>query len=462
MVLKKGQFLNVCVDDMAFGGKGVAHVDGFALFVDQSVPLDHVTAQVIKKKKKFAQARVIKLIEASPFRKEPLCSYSGYCGGCKWQFIKYEKQLEYKKEHVIDLIEHVGLIKKVTVHDTISSQLVYGYRNKMEFSCSDRKWLLPNEMDDDNVDKGFALGLHVPGTFNKVLDISSCMLQPELGNKICEDVRKFIKSSKVPVYGLRSHKGFWRFLVLRHSVAYDHWMVNIVTASEDLSTVQPLADLLKEKYHEVVSVVNSITSRKASVAVGECEFVLAGESVINEKIGQYKFEISANSFFQTNSLGAKKLYEIVAKYAELTGDEVVLDLYCGIGTISIYLSKNAKMVVGIEVIKSAVDDAMKNCLKNNISNCRFIHGDIRYCLSEIDISADVMIIDPPRAGMHKDVVLQILNLAPEKIVYVSCNPATMARDLSILKDSYKVLEVQPIDMFPHTHHIESVLKLEKF
>jgi len=331
----------------------------------------------------------------------------------------------------------------------------------MEFSCSDRRWLLPDEMDQDDVDKGFALGLHVPGTFYKVLDTTECWLQPELGNHILADVRAFIKNSDAPVYGLRSHTGFWRFVMLRHSVAYDQWMVNIITAAEDIETVQPLADQLMAKYPNVVSIINNITTRKAGVAIGEYEILLAGTSFIRDKIGSFEFEISANSFFQTNSRGAESLYETVKAYARLTGEETVLDLYCGTGTIAIYLAALAKEVIGLEIVAGAIADAENNCRFNSISNCRFILGDIKESLSRVAKRSEVMIIDPPRAGMHKEVVKQVLALKPDRIVYVSCNPATMARDLGILKESYKVLEVQPVDMFPHTYHIESVARLEK-
>ncbi len=460
MTVKKGQELELEITELAFGGKGIAHKDGFAVFVDQTVPLDIVNARIIKKKKSFAVARVVEIVNESPFRISPPCIYSGQCGGCKWQCLQYDKQLDCKRQHVIDSLEHIGIIKGVTVHATIPSKLIYGYRNKMEFSCSDRRWLMPDEMGKENPDLNFALGLHVPGTFHKVLDIKKCLLQPASGNNILDDVRTYIKESNVPVYGLRSHIGFWRFVMLRHSAAYDQWMVNIVTAEESNKIVKPLAELLTAKYPEIVSVVNNVNTLKAGIAVGEYEILLAGSSSIKEKIGSFEFEISANSFFQTNTLGAEILYEKVKEYAELSGEEYIVDLYSGAGTIAIFLADSAKELTGIEISKSAVQDAEANCLNNKISNCRFILGDIKDCLEQIK-KPDVMIIDPPRVGMHKDVVKQILDMAPSKIIYVSCNPATMARDLGIIKDNYKILEVQPVDMFPHTYHIESVARLER-
>jgi len=461
MPVKKGQLIELKISDIAFGGKGLARVNGLAVFVDQAVPLDIVVARIIKKKRKYAEARIDTLIEKSPFRIAPPCIYSGFCGGCKWQFLDYNKQLVYKQQHVVESLEHIGRIQGVPVHQTIPSKLIFGYRNKMEFSCSDRRWLLPDEMDRDDIDKGFALGLHVPGTFYKVLDTKTCLLQPEHGNQILEDVRTFIKNADAPVYGLRSHSGFWRFVMLRHSVAYDQWMVNIITAFEDLEAVQPLAAWLMERNPKIVSIVNNITARKAGVAIGEYEILLAGKSFIRDKIGAFEFEISANSFFQTNSRGAESLYETVKEYACLTGEETVLDLYCGTGTIAISLAAFAKEVIGLEIVVGAISDAENNCRINRVSNCRFILGDIKESLSEVAIKPDVIIIDPPRAGMHKEVVKQVLGLKPDRIVYVSCNPATMARDLGLLKEEFDVLEVQPVDMFPHTYHIESVARLKK-
>jgi 23S rRNA (uracil1939-C5)-methyltransferase len=461
MKIKKGLQAEVEITDLAYGGRGLVRLDGMAVFVDQTVPGDRAIIRIFRKKKNYAEARVIDLIQSSSFRINAPCAYSGFCGGCKWQFLKYEQQLAYKRQHVIDSLEHIGRFKNVTVHDTIPSERIFAYRNKMEFSCSDRRWLLPHEMESADADKGFALGLHVPGTFHKVIDIRECLLQPDLGNQLMDAVRNFIRSSDKPVYGLRSHIGFWRFLVIRHSVADNQWMVNLVTAEDDRKAVQPLADRLRDRYSGVVSVINNITSRKAGVAVGEIEHTLAGSDMISDKIAGFGFKISANSFFQTNTRGAALLFKIVEKYAMLTGAETVLDLYSGTGTIPILLSEHCKSVTGIEIIESAVADAEKNCRENAISNCRFIKGDIRKCLSQITERPDVLIIDPPRAGMHKDVVKQVLELGAERMVYVSCNPATLARDVQMMQESYRLEEVQPVDMFPHTYHVEAVAKLAK-
>ena len=460
MIIKRGLQTEVEISDVAFGGRGLVRLDGMAVFVDQTVPGDRAIIRIVRKKKNYAEARVIDLIQSSPDRIIAPCEYSGFCGGCKWQFLKYEQQLIYKRQHVLDSLEHIGRIKDTLVHDTIPSELIFGYRNKMEFSCSDRRWLLPHELGQADVDIGFALGLHVPGTFHKVIDTRECLLQPNLGNHLMDEVRTFIRSSDQPVYGLRSHIGYWRFLVLRHSVAHDRWMVNIVTAEDRRESVQPLADRLRDRYPKVVSIINNITSRKAGVAVGDVEYTLAGSDIISDKIDGFEFEISANSFFQTNTRGAALLFKIVEKYAGLSGSETVLDLYSGTGTIPILLSEQSKAVTGIEIVESAVDDAEKNCRKNGISNCKFIRGDIRKCLSQIEQRPDVLIIDPPRAGMHKDVVNQVLELGAGRLVYVSCNPATMARDLELMQETYHLEEVQPVDMFPHTYHVEAVGKLK--
>ena len=297
MKIKKGQPIELEVTGIAFGGRGLSRVEGMAVFVDRAVPGDRVLARVFKKKKSYAEARAVEILSASADRISAPCEYSGICGGCKWQFLNYARQLDYKRQHVAESLAHIGGIRDVTVHETLPSARVFGYRNKMEFSFSERRWLLPGEMEKGGLDAGMALGLHVPGTFFKVLDTRACLLQPPLGNAILNEVRAFVKNSGVPVYGLHSHVGFWRFLMLRHSVADNRWMVNLVTADEDLAAVQPLADHLRARYPEVASVVNNITASRAGVAVGEREIVLAGTASIADRIGPYRFEISANSFF---------------------------------------------------------------------------------------------------------------------------------------------------------------------
>ena len=461
MSIQKGQMLDVAVSDVAYGGKGIVRHEGFAVFVDQAVPGDRVRIRITRKKKNYAEARVVSLIEPSPDRVSAPCPHSGVCGGCKWQFLDYDRQLAYKRRHVADSLAHIGLIKETRVHPTLASEPRLGYRNKMEFTCSDSPWRLPHEMESQDPPRDFALGFHVPGVFHKVLDIESCLLQPDMGNRILGEVRRYIRSSQMPMYCPRTHKGFWRFVMLRHSVAHDHWMVNIITAAENRGVVQPLADILQDRYPQIISVVNNITAKKAAISAGEYEIRLSGTDHLTDRICGYEFDISANSFFQTNSSGAQTLYRTVMDYAGLTGNETVFDLYCGTGTIAISLSKSARRVVGFEIVDAAVSDAEKNCLKNGVSNCTFFRGDIKDRLSDVLQVPDVMIIDPPRDGMHKSVVRQVLDMRPGRIVYVSCNPATLARDLGLMHDAYRVVEVQPVDMFPHTFHIESVARLQK-
>jgi 23S rRNA (uracil1939-C5)-methyltransferase len=387
------------------------------------------------------------------------CRYSGACGGCTWQFLRYEKQLEYKRRHVAESLEHIGGIKDTPVHATIPSPAVFAYRNKMEFTCSDRRWLTPDELQDPEAQKGFALGLHAPGTFHKVIDTQACLLQPELGNRILSEIREYIKSSGRPAYGLRSHAGFWRFVTLRSSTASGRWMVNLVTASEDPGILRSLAERLRSAYPEIIAIINNVTARRAAIAVGECERSVAGENRLCDRIGRFEFEISANSFFQTNTRSAERLYDIVAAYAGLDGSETVLDLYSGTGTIPIMLAARCREVVGIELAEGAVADARTNCRLNGVMNCRFLAGDIANCLPTLEVRPEVIVIDPPRVGMANEVVQEVLRLAPERIVYVSCNPATLARDLALLQPHYQVIEIQPIDMFPHTFHVESVARL---
>jgi len=464
MSLQKRKTTELEILDLAFGGMGIAKPDGFPVFVDRTLPGDRVVVRITKKKKKYAEARLIELLEPSPLRQKAPCSYAEHCGGCRWQTLPYEEQLKYKKRHVVDSLEHIGLLKGVEVKDVLRSENIFGFRNKMEFSCSESRWLTPEDLQNPDIIKDFGLGLHVPGTFDRIIDIEKCLIQPDIGNKILSDIRHYIKGSGLPAYGLKSHEGFWRFVMLRSSVAFGTWMVNIVTKEENDQILVPLAHQLMERYPEIASVVNNVTARKASIATGEYEKVLAGERCIREKLGDFTFEISANSFFQTNTKGAESLYSLVSAYADLSGTEHVIDLYSGTGTIPIWLSKDARQVTGIEIVESAVEDARRNSAINNIENCQFHVGDIREVFPSLllgsDRRCDVMIIDPPRAGMHKNVVEQVIALAPDKIVYVSCNPATLARDLAMLQERYRAVEVQPVDMFPHTFHIESVALLK--
>ncbi len=459
MAIKKRKTCELDIIDLAYGGKGLAKPDGFPVFVDRCVPGDTVLVKIIKKKKSWAEGKLINIITPSSLRQEGRCRYCRFCGGCKWQQIPYHIQLAYKKQHVVESLAHIGRLSQVPVLDVIPSDQVYAYRNKMEFSCSAKRWLMPEELADETISKDLGIGLHVPGTFDQVIDIRQCEIMPDLGNRILAHIREFVKKSGLPAYHLRQHTGFWRFVMLRHSVAHDQWMVNIVTRDKNLSAVTTLAHELAETFPEIASIVNNITDARSGISMGKEEVLLHGRDVITERLGRFAFEISANSFFQTNTRACEKLYDIVAQYSGLTGNQTVLDLYSGTGTIPLWLSDRAAQVTGIEIIAAAVADARKNARLNQIENCRFLQGDIRQVLPELEQTPDVVVIDPPRVGMHKDVVAQVLTLRPDTIVYVSCNPATLARDLELLSSVYAVQKVQPVDMFPHTYHIESVALL---
>ncbi len=459
MILKKDDLVELYVEGLAFGGDGIARIDGFVVFVKGAIPYDRVIARIIKKKKDYANAVISEMLTPSSERIKAPCPYHEYCGGCRYQHLDYQSQLKYKKEHVADSVKRIGGMEGVMIHDVIPSDDIYGYRNKMEFSFSDRPWVLPEEFNKEIIKEGFALGLHVPGTFSKVIDIDACLIQNPTGNSILHEVRAFVEKSGLPVYNLKTNEGFWRFLTLRYSRAFDQWMVNIVTSVNEPLHIKALADVLHGKSPNIKTIVNNINSRRAATAVGEEEIGVTGEGYINEMIGPHTFRVSPNSFFQTNTKGAQKLYDQVVRYAGLTGSERVLDLFCGTGTIPIYLSGYAGEILGMEISESAVADAKLNCRINNISNCRFILGDIRETINNISYKPDLLIVDPPRTGIHKDIMQTIMGMGVEKIVYVSCNPATLARDLSDMKERYEVLEIQPVDMFPHTYHVESVAKI---
>ena len=461
MDIKKGHAVELTVEKVVYGGRLLAHLNNMAIFVDKAVPGDRVTARVVKVRKNFAEARVLEVVEASPYRTIAPCPYSDYCGGCNWQFIEYEKQLEYKHALVEDLLNHIGKAYNFQIHHVLPSSQVFGYRNKMEFSFSNKRWALPKERDEKRANDNFALGLHIPGTFDRIIDIEGCLLQKEKGNEILREVRRYVKDSGIPVYGLKSHQGFWRYLMLRHSYCFDEWMVNIVTSEQRDPPVQDLASILKGRFKEIASIVNNINTKKGGTAVGEWERILAGERNIRDKIGTSTFEISANSFFQTNTLLSQRLYQSVKDFSSLTGKETVLDLYCGIGTVSIFLAPQASRIIGMDISNSAIADAKRNCQLNGIDNGEFLCGDVRMLLSQFTIQPDLLVSDPPRTGMHKKVIDQILQLLPDKIIYISCNPATLARDIALLKERYRVEEVQPIDLFPHTYHIESVARMER-
>ncbi len=457
--IKKNTEIEVTVLKMSFGGRAIAKINSYVIFIENALVGDKLIIRITKTKKNFAEAYIVKIIEPSPYRIEPSCKYFGYCGGCKWQFIEYEKQLEYKTNDVKELLEKVAFIKNPNVLKAVASPEKFHYRNKMEFTVSPQRWLMPDEICDKNIKKDIGIGLHVSKAYNKIVDIDSCKLQNPSGDEILEDIRSFIKLSEKEVYDNRQDKGFWAFIMLRYSTYYDKWLINIVTKGKDLVTVKELGQELTKKHNNIASIVNNIKFKKISTSVGEEEIVIFGDNFLKEKIKNYEFTIFANSFFQTNTKMTEKVYEKIEEYADLKGDETVLDLYSGTGTIPIFLSKSAYEIFGIEIVEGAVENAIKNAEYNNVTNCKFIAGDTKEVLPTLDLKPNVIIADPPRVGMHKKVIETILDISPEKIIYISCNPSTLARDMLLLKEKYELCSAQPFDMFPHTYHIETVARL---
>ena len=457
-VKRNGEY-TVYIEKLAFGGAGVARLNNYVIFVKDTLPGETVRVRITKRKPAYAEARKLEVEQPSPLRQPAPCPYFDWCGGCTWQNMKYEDQLLHKHRIVEESLRYLGGLNDVQVYPALASPKEFAYRNKMEFSFSDRRWLIESELGDMSVNRDFALGLHVPGTFDKIIDVRSCMLQSERANRILQIVSDFSRKEGLAPYGIRSHQGFLRFLVLRESNYNARIMVNIVTAYEQIKPLKKLAELIFEQVDNVAGVVNNINSRPAQIAVGEKEILLRGLPYIQEKLGPFVFKISANSFFQTNTQQAERLYEKVMEYSGLDGSEIVWDLYAGTGTISLFLAERAREVVGFELAESAVQDAAENMRQHGVKNARFVAGDLLHKLEETFPKPDVLVTDPPRAGMHEKVVRYINMLKPRRIVYVSCNPTTLARDLAILSQQYRVEAVQPVDMFPQTYHIETVVKL---
>jgi len=441
-------------------------MDGYVVFVAGAVPGDKVTARVFRKRKKFAEAVLLEVLEPSPLRTDHRCKYFGTCGGCKWQHVSYDAQLEAKTQSVKEAFEHHGGFESVLVRPTIAAVDIYYYRNKMEFSFSANRWLTPEEIaSKKEFDTSFALGLHVPGNFAKVVDLTECHLQSELSARLVNAVREFVLEREWTPWHTRRHTGYLRHLVIRQAALTDEFMVNLVTSHFDPEKMTLFETFLKADFPEVSTLVNTINSTVAQTAFGEESHVIYGSGVVHDRIGDNTFEIASNAFFQTNTKQAEALYRVAAEFAELQPDDLLYDLYSGAGTISLYMAPKVKHVVGVELIEEAVQNARQNAKANGIENVTFVTGDMMRLFNESFISKygrpDVLLVDPPRAGMHPKVVKQIELLAPERFVYVSCNPMTQAHDLAMLTDIYEVEYIQPVDLFPHTHHIESVAKLRK-
>jgi len=469
--IKKGTEANLTIESLAFGGKGIAKVDDFVIFVKNAIPGQTVRAFIYKKRSGYAEARPLEILEESPNAIAPRCEHFAHCGGCTFQQLNYSEQVEQKKQQAIDALQRLAGLDGVKVDKMIPANNIYNYRNKMEFTFSNRRWRLPTESED--APQSFALGLHIPGRFDKILDINECHIQPKIGNEILNFVREKAIELKLKPFDAKTHIGFLRHLVLRFGANTDEIMVNIVTSYENTDFLFPLVQDLIKKFPQITSVINNINTRKGDTAFGEYEILMHGDPIITDKIGDLTFEISANSFFQTNTLQAEELYQAVLDGADLTGEETVYDLYCGTGSISLFLAQKAKAVYGFEMIRSAVEDAQRNAVANSIDNAQFFKANLdTYFKGYVSFSnftkkfeiskPDVVVIDPPRAGMHKDFVRYLPKLGAKKIVYVSCNPTTQARDLKILfAKRYKLTNATVVDMFPHTPHIETVVVLNK-
>ncbi|MEM9996107.1 MAG: 23S rRNA (uracil(1939)-C(5))-methyltransferase RlmD [Bacteroidota bacterium] len=475
--IKRGASVELTLEKFADRGKSLARVDGYVVFVPRGVPGDRVRVGIRKRKRSYAEGVIEEVLTPSPLRTDPRCTYFGTCGGCKWQHVQYDAQLEAKRQSVAEAFAHAGGFEASTsgavginVLPTIGMETADGaapffYRNKMEFSFSARRWLTDWEIaTGEQFDTSFALGLHAPGRFDAVLDLDACYLQSEWSSRLVNATRAFAKEHGWKPWAIRDHEGFLRHLVVRTPGNTDERMVVLTTNGHDAERMEAFAGMLRADFPETTTFVNAVNTGKAQVAFGEVYHTIFGPGVVHDTIGGYRFEIAPNAFFQTNTRQAERLYAVAADFADLTPDDLVYDLYSGAGTISIYLAEKVKHVVGVELIEAAVENAKANAKANEVKNVTFAQGDMRDLFAPAFIEAhgrpDVLIVDPPRAGLHPKVVEQLGKLRPERFVYVSCNPQSQARDLALLKDIYRVEQVQPVDLFPHTHHVEAVAKLQ--
>jgi 23S rRNA (uracil1939-C5)-methyltransferase len=449
---RRGDLLTVDVTDLAFGGEGVARTGGYVVFVPGAVPGDRADVRLNQVRPRFARGTIERLVSPSALRIEPPCPYFGRCGGCRLQHIAYPAQLEFKQRQVAECLARLGGLGDVPLSPIIGAPELYGYRNKMEFTFAE-------------VDGRPVVGLHEAERYDAILDIERCLLQSDAMNSVLAEARAFVAEAGCSVYRQESQEGLLRFLVLREGRATGEAMVNLVTASPDVAAARALADRLRARCPRVSSVVLNVNPKKAAVAVGVEEHPIAGDERIHERLDGLTFSISANSFFQTNTRQAERLFGIVADYAGLTGTETVLDLYAGTGAITLLLARRARAVYGIELVPAAIEDAARNARENGITNCTFLPGEVRHLLPALlarGVRPEVVVADPPRAGFHPKALRSLAGLGAARVVYVSCNPATLARDLGTLCASgYRVQAVQPIDMFPHTPHIEVVVRLDR-
>lgn len=465
---------NVEITGVAAEGKAIVRLDGIVCFVPNCVPGDIVDLQVTKKKHSFMEARVLRVVQPSTVRCEARCKHFGVCGGCKWQILPYAEQLRYKQQQIVDNLTRIGKIELPEISPILGSKHVYEYRNKLEFTCADRKWLPMEafkELTSERMNElTYGLGFHIPNCFDKVLDIEECHLMPQINNRIRNAVREYARTHELTFYNEHTHEGLLRTLILRNN--HKGELMLIVVFGEGLQVtgyglrddVKALLEYLHTEFPEIISLLY-VENLKFNDTIGDQDVkVYFGQDHIIEEMEGLQFKVGPKSFYQTNTEQAYELYKVARSFADLKGDELVYDLYTGTGTIANFVARQARQVIGIEYVPEAIEDAKVNSKINHIENTLFFAGDMKDILSDDFVAQysrpDVIITDPPRAGMHEDVVNVILNAAPKRIVYVSCNPATQARDLALLDAKYRVTKVQPVDMFPHTQHVENVVLME--
>lgn len=456
---------NVTIEAVAAEGKALTHVDGMVVFVDFAVPGDVVDIQVYKKKKNYMEGFIKRIVKPSPHRLEPFCEHFGVCGGCRWQPLPYEMQLEAKRQQVEDQLVRIGHLQVPEIRPTLPSENTRYYRNKLEFSASCCRWILkeedPNALSEQ---EKVGLGFHVGKFFDKVLDIKECHLQKEPSNAIRLHIKQFCLNHNLEFYNIRENRGFFRNMFVR-STEKGEFMLIVVFAREDKENRTALLDSVAQAFPQISSLYYIINEKLNDSISDQSPVLYKGEDAIYEEMEGLRFKIGPKSFYQTNSRQAYRLYSVAREFAALTGNELVYDLYTGTGTIAQFVSKKASKVIGIEYVPEAIEDAKVNAKANGITNCLFFAGDMKDVLNEAFIAKhgrpDVVILDPPRAGIHPDVAQVILKAAPGRMVYVSCNPASQARDLAILCRDYEITAVQPVDMFPHTMHVENVVALRR-
>jgi 23S rRNA (uracil1939-C5)-methyltransferase len=469
--LSRGAEVDLCIEKLAFGGKALGRVDGFVVFVDHAIPGQRVRVRITRKKSRFAEAGVVQLLAQSPAYTPPFCPHFGVCGGCHWQDLAYEEQLHWKRTHVQECLQHLAGLTPGDILPTVASPHQRYYRNKMEFTFAPRPWLPAGDPAAANrsAGGGCALGLHVGASSDQIFNLEHCFLQSPQSAAIVPEVRRWCGQSGLAAYNTRTQRGFWRFLVLREGKRTAQMLAHLITTDQgDPAAVEALAAHLQARFPVITTLVHSRSWTKAQVAIGESSRTLWGPGYIEEQLGELRLRISANSFLQTNTAAAEGLYNAISRLGEFTGEETVWDLYCGAGSIALHLSPQVRRVVGFELVAAAVNDAYGNSRLNGLENCQFLAGDLKERLREAlragprhQPRPDVVITDPPRAGLHPQVVQALREIAPRRIMYVSCNPATLARDLGLLQDRYAILTIQPFDLFPHTSQIECVSRLDR-